>query len=383
MNSVGVIDNFLATFSRYIDNGLELLSDEVRFIAATLIVIDMMLAFLFWAWGSDEDILQRLVKKTLYIGSFAFLINYWGTLADTIYRSFAGLGLKAAASGDSVATLLKPGAVAQIGLNAGAPMLTAISSMMGPIAFFENMIIIIIVLLCWFIIIVAFFIIAVQIFIALLEFKLTTLAGFILIPFALFNKTSFMAEKVLRNIVSSGIKIMVIGVVVGIGKTLFDNFTNGFGGATPSIDQCLTFILAALCLLGLSIFGPKIADGLVSGGPQMGAGSAAATGMMVGMGGAAAVGLAATGVGAVASATGTAARGLSAAAGGARLGYALGSAGETGGKAVLAGLGNAARTGRGRCRLTLAQGRIRSRQRLVTSACRRHEGRLPRHRRHA
>ncbi len=41
----------------------------------------------------------------------------------------------------------------------------------------------------------AFFILAIQIFVTLIEFKLTTLAGFVMIPFALFNKTSFLAEK--------------------------------------------------------------------------------------------------------------------------------------------------------------------------------------------
>ncbi len=50
----------------------------------------------------------------------------------------------------------------------------------------------------------------VQLFITLIEFKLTTLAGFVLIPFALWNKTSFLAEKVLGNVVSSGIKVLVL-----------------------------------------------------------------------------------------------------------------------------------------------------------------------------
>ncbi|WP_297321970.1 P-type conjugative transfer protein TrbL [uncultured Bartonella sp.] len=345
MNDVGVIDRFLNTFSKYIDSGLGLLSDEVKFIAATLIVIDLTLAFLFWAWGNDENILQRLVKKTLYIGSFAFIINFWGTLSTIIYQSFAGLGLKAAGSGYALGDLMKPGKVAQFGLDAANPLAASMSDLMGPYAFFENFLQITCIMLALIFVVAAFFILAIQLFISLMEFKLTTLAGFVLIPFGLFGKSAFMAEKVLGNVISSGIKVMVIAVIIGIGSTIFAEFTNGFGGPALTIDQCLTVILASLSLLGLSIFGPKIADGLVSGGPQMGAGSAAATGMMVGMGGAAAVGLAATGVGAAASATGAAARGLSAAAGGARLGYALGSAGETGGKAVLSGLGNAAKTG--------------------------------------
>ncbi|MCY1359916.1 P-type conjugative transfer protein TrbL [compost metagenome] len=104
-------------------------------------------------------------------------------------------------------------------------------------------------------------------------------------PFALWNKTAFLAEKVLGNVVASGIKVLVLAVIVGIGSGLFIEFRT-----LPdqvSIDQALVVMLAALALLGLGIFGPGIATGLVSGAPQLGAGAAAgtalgATGMAVG-----------------------------------------------------------------------------------------------------
>ena len=39
----------------------------------------------------------------------------------------------------------------------------------------------------------------------------------------------------------------------------------------------MAIVLAALSLLGLGIFGPGIANGIVSGGPQLGAGAAVGT----------------------------------------------------------------------------------------------------------
>ena len=41
----------------------------------------------------------------------------------------------------------------------------------------------------------------------------------------------------------------------------------------------MAIVLAALSLLGLGIFGPGIANGLISGGPQLGAGAAIGTGL--------------------------------------------------------------------------------------------------------
>ena len=276
MGGTGVIDRFLAVFTQYIDSGFGLLGSEVAFIATTLIVIDVTLAALFWSWGADDDIIARLVKKTLFVGVFAYLIGNWNSLSRIVFESFAGLGLKASGTGMAEADFLRPGRIAQVGLDAGRPILDSISGLMGYVSFFENFIQITVLLFAWVMVLLAFFILAIQLFITLIEFKLTTLAGFVLIPFGLFGKTAFAAERVLGNVVSSGIKVLVLAVIVGIGSTLFAQFTAGFGGAQPSIDDAMAIVLAALALLGLGIFGPGIANGLVSGGPQLGAGAAVA-----------------------------------------------------------------------------------------------------------
>jgi len=110
---------------------------------------------------------------------------------------------------------------------------------------------------------------------------------------------------------------------VGIGSTIFGQFTNGFNNP-PTISDALTLILAALALLGLTIFGPGIANGLIAGGPQLGAGAAVGTGLAVAGIGAAGAALAAGGVGAAGGAIAGTARGGAAAAGGATAAYRAG-----------------------------------------------------------
>ena len=348
MGGTGVIDTFLGVFTSYIDSGFGLLGGEVAFIASTLIVIDVTLAALFWAWGADDDIIARLVKKTLFVGVFAWLISNWNSLAAIVFDSFAGLGLLASGTGFSPADLLRPGRVAQTGLDAGRPLLESTADLMGFVAFFENFIQIACLLFAWALVLLAFFLLAVQLFVTLIEFKLTTLAGFVLIPFGLFGKTAFMAERVLGNVVSSGIKVLVLAVIIGIGSTLFGQFTAGFGGVTPTIDEAMAIVLAALSLLGLGIFGPGIATGLVSGGPQLGAGAAVGTGLAVGGAAVAAGGgalLGARGAGALASGGAAATRGAAAATGAASTAYSLGSMGQTGVAGVASGFGGVARAG--------------------------------------
>ncbi|TGT41918.1 P-type conjugative transfer protein TrbL [Mesorhizobium sp. M4B.F.Ca.ET.169.01.1.1] len=356
MNDTGVIDRFLETFTRYIDSGFGLLGGEVAFLTSTLIVIDITLAGLFWAWGADEDVLHRLVKKTLYIGFFAFIIGNFNRLAGIVFESFSGLGLKAGGSVLSGSALLQPGRVAQVGIDAGNPILEAASQLMGYVSFFENFVQIAVLMIAWAIVLIAFFILAVQIFVTLIEFKLTTLAGFVLIPFALFNRTAFLAEKVLGNIVASGVKILVLAVIVGIGSGLFGEFTQGFGAEQPTITDALSLVLGALSLMGLSIFGPGIATGLVSGAPQLGAGAAVGTSLAAaGLGAAGAMG-ARAGLGGAASAvsagggmTAAAARGGAHLAGSTSTAYSLAAAtsGQSGAGSIAAGIAGVAKAGGG------------------------------------
>ncbi|WP_247350991.1 P-type conjugative transfer protein TrbL [Ralstonia pseudosolanacearum] len=358
MNDVSVIDRFLNVFSTYIDSGFGLLHGEVAFLTATLVAIDMTLAGLYWALGhatgQGEDVMAKLLRKVLYVGAFAYIIGNFNWLASILFRSFAGLGLMASGSTMSMATFLQPGRLAKTGIDAAAPILQQISEMAGFPEVFINIAPIVVMFLAWLIVIVCFFVLAVQLFVTLIEFKLTTLAGFVLVPFALWNKTAFLAEKVLGNVVSSGIKVLVLAVIVGIGTGLFAEFQ--VTSNEPSVDHALVVMLASLAMLALGIFGPGIATGLVSGAPQLGAGAMAGAAMGA-AGTAVAVGAAATGVGsavvagarmapAAAKMAGNGARAAASTASSARSAYQAGSAAADGGlKGAAAGVGNVAKTG--------------------------------------
>jgi type IV secretion system protein TrbL len=341
MDDLSVIDRFMQAFIRYIDSGFGLLGGDVHFLSVTLIGIDITLAGLFWAMGGEQDVMGRFIKKILYIGAFAFIIGQFSTLADLIFRSFAAAGVTAGGGGISADDLLKPGNLASTGFTAAWPLLVQVSDLTGPVAFFTNFMTIAVLLFAWIIIILAFFVLALQLFVTIIEFKLTTLAGFILVPFALWGRTSFLAERVLGNVVSAGIKVMVLAVIVGIGATFFGDFSQSLQGSEPDLAKALSVMLAALTLFGLGIFGPGIASGLVSGAPQLGAGAAVSTAL-------GAAGVAALGVGAAAGAAGAVGGGAMSAM---RAGTSMGSAASAaykmgqegaGSKSVAAGLGGVA-----------------------------------------
>lgn len=291
MSDLNIIDSFLATFIAYIDSGFGLLRGDLAHLTSLLIAIDVTIAALFWALDDEGNVFSKLIKKVLYVGAFAFILNNFQSLANLIHQSFTQLGLNASGGTVAAGDLLKPGRLAGIGFEAAHPLLEQVADLMGLDTVFANLLTIVVLLIAWLVVLLAFFVLAIQLFITVLEFKLTCLAGFVLVPFAFWTKTAFLAERVLGNVITSGIKIMVLAVIVGIGSGFFNSFVGALDGAEPDITQTMTLVLASLTLLGLGIFGPSIASGLVSGAPQLGAGAvlgtvgaAAAAGMLAGGG---------------------------------------------------------------------------------------------------
>lgn len=324
MDDFSAVDGFLATFITYIDSGFGLISGDVTSLAAILIGIDVTLAALFWAWGSGY-ILQSLVRKTLYVGAFAFLFNNFWVLTNTVFFSFAQLGLTASAASLEPGDLLKPGLIAAEGLSASQPIFDHIGTIApGPFEFFGNLAEVILLCLGGVIVIAAFFILSIQLFVLIVEFKLTTLAGFILVPFAFWRQTTFLAERVLGNVISSGVKVLVIAVVIGIGSGMFATLRNALDADDMTITQAFSVVLGALTLMGLAIFCPRIAAGLVSGAPQLSAGAAASSAMGVGVAGAGAVMATRAAASAAVSAGGAAANGAASSAGALRSATAVG-----------------------------------------------------------
>jgi type IV secretion system protein TrbL len=294
MNDFSAVDGFLDTFIRYIDSGFGLVAGDVTSLAAILIMIDVTLAALFWAWGQNVDILQSLIKKTLYVGAFAYILGNFAMLSNVVFQSFANLGLEASAAGFGAGDLMRPGLVAAEGMAASKPIFDQIGAIApGPVEFFANIAEVVLLFFAGLIVIVAFFVLSIQLFVLIVEFKLTTLAGFVLVPFAFWRQTTFLAERVLGNVMASGVKVLVIAVIIGIGSTLFATIRSALPPNDMTIEQAFSVVLGALTLMGLAVFCPRIAAGLVSGAPQLSAG--AAVGTTLGVGAATAAGAMATG----------------------------------------------------------------------------------------
>ena len=114
------------------------LAGDVAFLTGILVALDIVLAGLFWALVGEDNVPAQLIRKVLYVGFFALLLNNFSSLADIIFRSFAGLGLKASAASLTAQDLMRPGFVADTGFTASRPLLDKAGELIGFTTFFNN-----------------------------------------------------------------------------------------------------------------------------------------------------------------------------------------------------------------------------------------------------
>ncbi len=285
-------NTLMTVFSDTVTAGFSALQGPVNSVFGLMITLVVALTGIQWALSPQREILAAGFGKVLLVGAFAWLINDWQALSETLYAGFIELGLTAGGGDLSREDFLNPGAVLAQGWTIVKALGDTPAPVANPLDVVGNLTDALILGLAMIGILLAFSVLALQIIVALLEFKIVTLGGFVLLPFGIWNRTAFLAERPLGYVVSAGLKVLALAVVVSGAQSIFDQLQPS---ANPDIYEALSILVAAILLAMLAVFIPNLASALVTGGPALGAGSALAGGLAV-----AGAGLAA-GAGAVAA----------------------------------------------------------------------------------
>ena len=290
-------NSLMTVFSSSISRGFDALQGPVDSVFGLMITLVVALTGIQWALSPNRDLLAAAFGKVLLIGAFAWLINDWRALSETLYAGFIELGLAAGGGELDRAEFLNPGAV----LNQGWEIVRALGETPAPVDnpldVAGNLVDALILGLAMIGVMLSFAVLALQIVVCLLEFKIVTLGGFVLLPFGIWSKSAFLAERPLGYVVSSGLKVLALAIVVSGARSIFDQLQPS---ANPDLYEALAILTASVLLAMLALFIPNLAAALVTGGPALGAGAAVTGGVAVGLAGLGAAGLA-TGAGAALS----------------------------------------------------------------------------------
>jgi len=263
-----MINEVLRRFLDAITSGYGFIGGDVRWLFNTLLVLNIVLAALFWAF-SDDQIIVQLIRRALHVGMFAWIIENWPELTNALAHTFVLLGLKAGGGAIQSDILLNPGIIAERGLTVAEPMMNAVRDLAGPVGFFENFPEILLLSTAALAVIVSFFLISIQMVMAILTFKLGTLVAYVLLPFSLITHTTFIAERPLGWVVTSGVRFMLLTLVVGLGDTLFSQLQIDPDKLT--VRQALDITLGAIVLMVLALTASRLATDLATGTPRLGA----------------------------------------------------------------------------------------------------------------
>jgi type IV secretion system protein TrbL len=285
------LDLFLNNFRSQVDSGFGLISGDVQTVLASLVVISIVTTAILWAIDENQNVLASLVRKVLLIGFFAWLVTQWHSLSQIVVEGFASLGLKAGGGAMSLGDFLNsPSKIVMKGIEVCIGLLDYIQKLApGPVEFFAHITAILMALIACIGVLIAFVLLAIEVTVVVIEFHIVTLIAFVTVPFGILTQTSFLSERAIGYVVSVGIKLMALAIVVSIGANIFNAYTVS---TAPDIYEEVGLLLSAVVLLMLALKIPAIAGALISGGPQLNAGSAVmgAAGLAAGVAG---VGLAA------------------------------------------------------------------------------------------
>lgn len=256
-----VINGFLDAFLGVLDAGFGFIAGDVAYVLNALIVISVTLAGVQWVLAA-EAALGPFFRKVLFIGFFAFLINNWNMLASAVNASGALLGLRAGGSTLSLEDLHDPGRIAGIGTELFGRT-AALGQGMNIITDFVTLSVILIAAIT---VMLGFFVLALQVFTALIAFKLGTLAAFVALPWGVFSGTAWIAERPLGWVVASAVRLFVLGLVASVSLAFVEHLPPAL---TLDAGGALNILLFGLTVLSLAWFGPQLAAEVVAGQPHL------------------------------------------------------------------------------------------------------------------
>lgn len=229
-----------------------------------------LLALIEFAWTAAILVLERtdlqgwtaaLIRKMMFIGAFFALLNFGGDWIPRIINSFQLIGQKASGLGS-----LAPTDILVQGLNIAGNLLSGAATS----GWFANIGTALSLVFAALLAFLAFLGLTVQLVVTLVESYLVVGAGFIFLGFGGSRWTSPYVERYISLAVSTGVKVMVLYLLLGAGLTL----TNGWvvaakaipGSAEPAVDA-LDIAASAVLLLMICWNVPKFTAAILGGTP--------------------------------------------------------------------------------------------------------------------
>src|SRR3954462_690420 len=206
--------------------------------------------FLTLAGGGFQNLAAEIVKRILVVGIFFFILDQGTSIVDAVIQSFRQLSASAGGAG------FKPSDI----FNAGVSIAQKLAD---NVSFWTDTTKSLALLIAALVIVICFALIAAIVIVTMVEMYIVTYAGIILLGFGGSAFTKDYAVKYLTYAVSLGLKLMVMGLVVGIGQSILTSTAQGFQNKTNT--EVYIVVGVAIILLAVTKALPAMLQSIVVG----------------------------------------------------------------------------------------------------------------------
>lgn len=252
----------LRAFVAAFQGGYDRISGSVHFLIAALATIEIALFGAWWALDGGHQ-LSAAFKKMLGMGIWVWICTSFPKLSKAFVDSLVKVGLMAGGDpGASTELLMDPSRLAGYGLDVTHPLAEKLEAMSvtdgADLLIFG---------LSYIAIMVGFFVLAIQVFLAVLEYYMLAALVGIFLPFGLLPATKFLAEKAVGAIVASGIKLMTLAFILAVAEPVLRKIH--FGSSEVALNELWSVFLTTCSLALLCWKAPNMAAGLLAGSPTL------------------------------------------------------------------------------------------------------------------
>ena len=264
---------FLDLFLQGASDAMLRLQPHAERLVAILATISVVLTFMLGALRKDFDPVGTLIGKILLIGLIVWFITSWPELLDDLIEGAVFLG-STAGGGSDPAVAMQPLSVITWGWDFALLCFQRIRDLTGPVAFFTNFDVIVILMICALVVAFAYLVMGVTIAVALVEFWVGSAVALVLLPFAVFKPMAFIAQSTFGWVAGNAIRMLLLSTIVSLGSDAFDIVSAIEPSADEiSADQAFAATVIAVFLLMLTLSSQRMALGLINGAPQLGGGA--------------------------------------------------------------------------------------------------------------
>jgi type IV secretion system protein TrbL len=193
------------------------------------------------------DALGRFLWTIVKIGIFYWIITrLYDMMWNGAFATFMLWG--SVAGGFSPELLLSPHSILTTGFAAAFPIKLWVDQFIG-ISLPLYLVDVCIGLISYWVAVMSFGFIALSVLMTLIEFKLALATAAVLLPWAVFTHTAFIGELSISWLVAGLVRVLVTGLIVGIGQPLFQILTPTMptlGGPDPTAYQAMQLGIGAL-----------------------------------------------------------------------------------------------------------------------------------------